>query len=118
MANKSKAKGTAAETAIVNFVKERGFPARRIALAGTDDQSDVVVTDSGFFHVIESKATVKHDASSFMRQAQIQRMHFAIANGIDPLDTMPWYVWHRHGLGVSDALLVTTLGEFFREPEN
>lgn len=34
--------GTAAETAVVNWAKDHGFPqARRLALAGADDQGDV-----------------------------------------------------------------------------
>lgn len=40
--NKSKAKGTAAETAVVRAIQKRGFPsAERRSLKGTHDQGDI-----------------------------------------------------------------------------
>ena len=41
MANKSKAKGTRAETKVVKYLEENGFTARRQALAGSDDKGDI-----------------------------------------------------------------------------
>ena len=42
MGNKHKAKGTAFETLIVNYLKENNFPnARRTALAGENDSGDI-----------------------------------------------------------------------------
>ena len=42
MCNKHKAKGTSFETAIVNYLKENGFPSsRRTALAGENDSGDI-----------------------------------------------------------------------------
>ena len=42
MGNKHKAKGTAFETLVVNYLKEQGFPdARRTALAGENDSGDI-----------------------------------------------------------------------------
>lgn len=44
MANQSKNKGTAAETAVVRYAWAQGFSmAERIALAGANDQGDVVL---------------------------------------------------------------------------
>lgn len=44
MANLSKNKGTAAETAVVRFAWSKGFTyAERIALAGANDQGDIVL---------------------------------------------------------------------------
>lgn len=41
MANRSKQKGTAAESALVKYLTERGIEARRIVLHGSKDEGDV-----------------------------------------------------------------------------
>lgn len=46
MANRSKAKGTRAETKVVRYLESRGFGARRKALAGSNDEGDVELFDA------------------------------------------------------------------------
>ena len=46
MTNKSKAKGTRAETKVVKYFESRGFGARRKALAGNKDEGDVELFDA------------------------------------------------------------------------
>lgn len=46
MANKSKAKGTRAETKVVKFLEDYGIKARRKALAGNKDEGDVEIYDA------------------------------------------------------------------------
>lgn len=41
--NRAKQKGTAFETAVVNYLKERGLDARRKVLAGAKDEGDIDV---------------------------------------------------------------------------
>ena len=41
MTNKSKQKGTRAETKVVRFLESHGLPARRKALSGSKDQGDI-----------------------------------------------------------------------------
>lgn len=44
MTNRSKAKGTAAETAVVRFARENGFPlADRLTLSGRFDRGDILL---------------------------------------------------------------------------
>ena len=47
MSNPSKAKGTAAETAVVRLAAAMGIPAKRVALAGAADQGDVWLWPEG-----------------------------------------------------------------------
>ncbi len=54
MANPPKARGTAAESAVVKFAAAMGIPARRVALAGRADQGDVHLWDGRV--VIEVKS--------------------------------------------------------------
>ena len=58
MANPSKAKGPAAESAVVKLAEAHGIPARRCALAGSQDQGDVHLWDGRV--VIEVKAYKTH----------------------------------------------------------
>lgn len=60
--NRSKAKGTAAESAVVTFLRANGFPhAERRALAGADDLGDVLVT-AGV--IVECKAGAAAEQAS------------------------------------------------------
>ena len=57
MSNPSKARGTAAETALVKWLRDNGFPhADRKPLYGNRDQGDIAVT-AGF--IIEAKVNAK-----------------------------------------------------------
>lgn len=46
MPNKSKAKGTRAETKVVKYLESLGFKARRKALEGSNDKGDVELFDA------------------------------------------------------------------------
>lgn len=62
MTNKPKKIGTAAETAVVNAAVDAGIIARRVALAGTQDQGDVHLAHGRV--VVEVKAgNAAHTAS-------------------------------------------------------
>lgn len=57
MANTSKAKGTAAETAVARYLQHAGFPyAERRALAGTTDKGDITGTPGLVFEVKNHKS--------------------------------------------------------------
>lgn len=58
MANPSKAKGTAAETRIVKYLKSFGIKAERKALSGSNDKGDIQVYASGWekYLIMEVKA--------------------------------------------------------------
>jgi hypothetical protein len=55
--SKQKQKGTAAETAVVKYLREHGFPyAERRALTGTNDQGDITGCGPVVFEVKNHKA--------------------------------------------------------------
>lgn len=77
--SKSKAKGTAWETAIVNYLTTTGIPAERVAFAGGSDRGDVRV---GIKHrtvtfTIEAKNTQAITLASFIDEATAE----ALADG-------------------------------------
>ena len=104
MVNKSKIRGTAFETAVVNFLRANGFPfARRLALAGSADLGDLSLGDTppGGPVVIECKDHAKIDLSGFLTELDAECSNAGNEYGI--------VVIKRRGKNVSQAYVVTTL---------
>jgi len=55
MVNKAKAKGTAAETRVVNYLKEHGIRAQRVVQKGSRDEGDVHITHGCVWATLEVK---------------------------------------------------------------
>lgn len=74
--NRSKAKGTAGETAIVQYLRDQGFSAcERRALSGSQDKGDVAgIHDT----VIEAKKANKIELSAWLNELHAE-MHNANA---------------------------------------
>jgi hypothetical protein len=101
--NRSKQKGTAAETAIVGYLRTNGFPyAERRALAGNTDKGDVAGIPGV---VIEAKACAKMELASWVDEATVE--------GRNAKATIA-AVWHkRRGKGSPADWYVTVTGETF-----
>lgn len=67
MANRSKAKGTGWESAIVTYLRDRGWPhAERRTLSGANDRGDI----AGIVGVVvEAKACKSHDLAGWLTEA-------------------------------------------------
>jgi hypothetical protein len=71
MVNRSKAKGTAAETAVVGYLQRRGWiHAERRALAGVLDKGDVAGV-AGV--VLEVKSCKALDLAGWLKEAQVEQ---------------------------------------------
>lgn len=82
MANKNKAKGTAAETRVVKFLKEYGIDANRKALTGNKDCGDIDVNlgiDSVYMLEVKSgKQTANPNRTQldeWMNQTKVERLN-------------------------------------------
>jgi hypothetical protein len=101
MVNKPKIKGTAAETAVVNYVRENGFPhAERRALSGTQDKGDVAgIIDN----VIEVKNCARDGLPQWIDETEVERINAKARYGV---------CWHkRRGKGSPADWFVTMRGE-------
>jgi hypothetical protein len=79
----SKAKGTAAETAVVRFLQANGYPhAERRALAGNQDRGDVAGIPG---LVIEVKNAATITLSAWLKEANAEARR----------DELP-VIWHKH----------------------
>ena len=99
MANPSKAKGTAWESAVVEYLRTHGFPwAERRALSGSADKGDV----SGIPGVvIEAKACREITLASFMDEVAIETGNAGASVGVA--------VVKRRNRSVADGYAVMTL---------
>jgi len=71
--SKAKAKGTAAETAVVKYLREHGFPyAERRALHGTADKGDI--TGCGPI-VFEVKNHAKMDLAGWIKELEAEMVN-------------------------------------------
>ena len=103
----AKAKGTAAETAVVRFLQANGYPhAERRALAGAQDRGDVAGIPG---LVIEVKAAARMELAAWLDEANAE-------GDFDPVNydgDLP-VVWHkRRGKGSPGDWYVTMDGWAF-----
>jgi Holliday junction resolvase len=86
----SKAKGTAAETAVVRFLQANGYPhAERRALAGAKDRGDIAGIPGV---VVEVKAARRFELAAWMDETLVEAMTVGA-------DQVPMLVVKRPGQG-------------------
>src|SRR4051794_36785546 len=99
----SRAKGTTAESAVVNYLRAQGWPhAERRALGGAKDRGDIAGVVST---VIEVKNCARMELAQWVDEAELEA-------GND--DAMYGVVWHkRRGRGSPSGWFVTMSGATF-----
>ena len=96
MVNRSKAKGTAAESAVVNYLRDAGWPVvERRALNGSQDKGDIAnLPDT----VVEVKACREFDLAGWVAEANTERDNAGVEYGVvwakrrGKTDPGEWYV--------------------------
>jgi len=103
--NRSKIKGTSAETAVVNYMRGEGFPhAERRALAGNSDRGDLAGVPG---LVVEIKNCAKTELAAWVDEARIEQTNDRADLGV---------VWHkRRGKGSPADWFVTMSGAQFTD---
>jgi Holliday junction resolvase len=103
MVNKPKAKGTAAETRVVNYLLAAGVEARRIVLHGSKDEGDIFVEgwkgehSSRILEVKAGKQTIK------VSRAQLDDwIEEAETEGINAGGLIAYLVLAKHNASVKD----------------
>lgn len=104
MTNPPKKKGTAWETAVVNFLTACGLLARRRALTGSNDQGDIELPEIGGI-VIEAKNCKGQTLAQWVDEAVKEAANAGAPVGV---------VWHhRRGTASPGGGYVTMSGEHF-----
>ena len=84
MTNKSKQKGTSAETEVVKYLQSKGIEAERMALHGNQDQGDIRVRCDGYDCILEVKTgkqtanPSRADLEEWLRQTDIESINAGI----------------------------------------
>jgi hypothetical protein len=110
MVNPSKAKGTAAETRVVNFLLAAGVEARRVVMKGTKDQGDIHFFGArihGMFEVKAGKQTQRvsrQQKADWLAETMIEGRH---------ADLVPYLVIAKHGSSVKDYEVWSASGVVF-----
>lgn len=101
--NRSKQKGTAAETAVVRALTERGFKAKRNPPMGALDRGDIDMSPLPV--VVEVKNVKRTSLSEWLAEAQKEKENAGAEIGA---------VWHKK-IGTTDPMkwYVTMTGEDF-----
>lgn len=107
--SKSKAKGTAAETAIVKYLEEQYFPAIRNPPSGNKDKGDIKLLNFPYL-VIEVKNCARMELSEWLKEVEIEKENARP----DSLADMIGVVWHKkRGTTDPGQFYVTMSGEDF-----
>ena len=112
MANKSKAKGTAAETRVVKYMRAAGITCDRQPLKGNNDEGDIwflpLNDKDQMKRIIEVKAgkqtvhvsrTVKEN---WLSQTKTEANNFARTQPHFPFVPQGWLIIAKHGANVAD----------------
>lgn len=106
--NKSKAKGTSAETAVVRYLQSHGWPlVERRTLQGVADRGDVAGLP---LTVVEVKSCASYVLAEWIKEAAVERVHAKARFG---------FVWFkRRGFTDPAKWFVLMEGEQFMELYN
>lgn len=100
--NKSKAKGTAWESAVVEYLRAHGQPyAERRALAGTADKGDIAGVPGV---MVECKAEREITLAAYAEEVRVQTANAGASIGVA--------VVKRRNRGPADSYVVMSLAQF------
>ena len=101
--SKQRQKGTAAETAVVQYLQSFGYKAMRNPLHGTKDKGDIHIDNIPV--VIEVKNCAKMELSQWIQEAETERANARADSAV---------VWHKkRGKSSPGDWYVTMSGETF-----
>lgn len=114
-----KRRGKGFETDLLKWLRARGYRAERLALAGKDDEGDVVVYHpiSDKWDVIEAKAPGQDGRISlgpWLKEAEREADNFAKARGIDRARVSARVVIKARGKSLDQAYWISTIGEEYQ----
>jgi len=113
MSTYGKRKGSKFETDVLGWLRGRLPKAmtERLALAGANDEGDLVLIVAGKPYVFELKARAKLDLPQFWREAVVEARNYAKARNLT--EVPPSYVIvKRRSAGIEDAWVIQTLDQW------
>jgi Holliday junction resolvase len=113
MTNRSKAKGTAGETRVVNYLKTYGYEAIRVALSGANDQGDVsIISQDGSLKIVLEVKSGKQTANISRKQREDWLAETRKERN-NARAALAYLVIAKHGASVKDYHVWSESGERF-----
>ncbi len=107
MSNTAKARGSAFERGVREYLRDQGLRVDHLRLSGTDDQGDLYVHQGDA--VLELKATKRLNLSGFLKEAQLEAENYAKAQRRGGDVPASFAVVKAMGKGIGKAYVVTDL---------
>lgn len=114
--NRSKAKGSLYETALVNYFRSKGWIADRLRQTGTEDEGDLAIRIPGDLIpvVVEAKAERQMNLSSYIAQAEKEAQAYARHRELHVIPE--WLaIVKRPNKPIGQSYVVITLDEYIRQ---
>ena len=114
MANKNGRKGSAFETGVMKWLRDKGIIAERLTKAGAKDEGDLVVIVAGQTYILELKNRQKIDLPAFWEEVMVEAQNYAKARG---LEVVPpgFVVVKRRNHGIEKSWVVQDLQSWLEE---
>ena len=113
MSSYNKIKGTKFESDVLKYLRKLGHFAERLALAGAEDQGDLVCIIAGQTYIFECKNHKKMDLPRFWKEAEKEAKNYAKARGL-PGSPPAFVIAKRRNAGVEKAWVVQPLEEWIK----
>lgn len=104
----AKRRGSLFETSVLKWLRDKGFLAERLRLAGKADEGDIVCMVAGQPYIFELKATARLDLPAYWREATEEADNYAKARNL-PATPPAYVIVKRRGKGIEDAWVIQTL---------
>lgn len=114
MVNKNGRKGSAFETGVMKWLRDKGVVAERLTKAGAKDEGDLVVIVAGQTYILELKNRNKIDLPAFWEEVMVEAQNYAKARG---LEVVPpgFVVVKRRSHGIEKSWVVQDLQSWLKE---
>ena len=101
------------EKLLLDHLREQGYDAERLRLAGSEDEGDLLVrTGPTTRFVIEAKRRKGFDLAGWVKEAQVERDNYDTHRAITHGGTGFVVVHYARGKNISQSYVTTTLEEW------
>jgi Holliday junction resolvase len=102
------------EKLLLDHLREQGYDAERLRLAGAEDEGDLLLRFDHGRTVIEAKRRKGFDLAGWVKEAQVERDNYAAHRELCAPSIGFVVVHYARGKNISQSYVTTTLEEWLR----
>lgn len=110
----NKAKGSQWERDLLAYLRNEGYDAERLRLAGKDDEGDLVLKMGGLPFIIEAKNEKSINLAGYVREAEVEARNYSRARKQGVPGANFAAIVKARGKGTGEAYVVVPLHEWLR----